>query len=76
MSEPMGPSKLHLFPQEAHALLWPVRKELETTADRLRRLIERTDLAPDDQAALESAEAAVRAAHATVAALWKETGSR
>lgn len=76
MSEPMGPSKLHLFPQEAHALLWPVRKDLETTANRLRRLIERTDLSAADQAALESAEAAILAAHATVAALWKETGSR
>lgn len=76
MSTPLGPSKLHLFPQEAHALLWPVRKELETTANRLRRLIERTDLSPADQAALEDAERAVRAAHERVATLWKETGSR
>jgi len=76
MSEPLGPSKLHLLPQEAHALLWPVRKDLEATALRLRRLIDRTELSAQDQASLESAEAAVRAAHDTVAALWKETGSR
>ena len=76
MSKPLGAARLHMSPQEAHALLWPVRKDLEAHAKRMRHMLERAEMSDADRASFEAAEQALLAAHAEIARIWKESGSR
>ena len=69
-------TKLHLTRQEAPALLGPIRAELLALEGRARGFAEQLDLSPDDEAAVRAAHAALAAVRAEIERLWRERGGR
>jgi hypothetical protein len=73
---PEAPVKLHMGPQEAVALLDPIRLELIRLEARLARFVERAELGEADIAALTNAQAAISGASATIGRLQTEAKTR
>jgi hypothetical protein len=69
---PNAPVKLHMGPQEAKALLNPVRLELAVLETRLARFIERAQLTADDTALLADAQSTIGNALAEISRLQSE----
>jgi hypothetical protein len=69
---PDAPVKLHMGPQEAAALLDPVRLELARLEKRLARFIERAQLSEADIATLSSAQSALGVALTDISRLQSE----
>jgi len=67
-----APVKLHMGPQEAAALLDPVRLELARLEKRLARFIERAQLSEADIATLSSAQSTLDVALADISRLQSE----
>jgi hypothetical protein len=69
---PDTPVKLHMGPQEAAALLDPIRLELARLETRIARFLERAELIATDSATLSSARSAVNGALAEISRLQAE----
>jgi hypothetical protein len=69
---PDTPVKLHMGPQEAKALLNPVRLELAALETRLARFIERAELTASDTAVLADAQSTIGNALAEIGRLQSE----
>lgn len=70
---PDAPVKLHMGPQEAAALLDPIRLELARLEARVARFIERASLTETDVALLAGAQSALGTALTDISRLQSET---
>ena len=70
------PVRLHMGPQEATALLDPIRLELIRLGARLERIIARAELTPDDIATLTAAREELSGAQAGISRLQTEASAR
>ena len=71
---PRKPNQYHLNPQQAGALLGPVRATLRELEGRLQHYVDRLPLEAADEEALRAAHGAVAAACGEVERLWAEKG--
>jgi hypothetical protein len=69
---PETPVKLHMGPQEASALLDPVRLELARLERRIARFLERAELTPTDAVTLSSARSAINVSMSEISRLQAE----
>lgn len=73
---PDTPVKLHMGPQEAAALLDPIRLELIRLGARIDRIVARAELTPADIATLTEARDEIAGAQAGIARLQTEASAR
>ena len=66
------PDQYHINPQQANALLDPVRATLRELEGRLQHFVGRMPLEPADEAALRNAHQVLATAHRDIERLWQE----
>ncbi len=73
---PRKPDQYHLNPQQADALLGPVRATLRELEGRLQHYVDRLSLGAADEEVLRAAHGALATARGEVERLWAESGRR